>query len=184
MASTLAQSDDTTDAQVVDKAKFEIFRFDDAPGLLDSPDTMEADPLPEKIMPFLAKAVESGIREGSVIKHLVSMPGFSLFHVWFKRDFPLPLHSHDSDCLYYIVAGSIRLGTETLGPRDSFFVPRDVPYQYRPGPEGVELLEFKHATKGNLKHYSKTEAFWSKAVETIIANREAWIDAKMPPLNC
>src|SRR5689334_5462076 len=36
--------------------------------------------------------------------------GFSILHVWFKADYPVPRHTHDADCLYYIVSGSIVMG--------------------------------------------------------------------------
>jgi mannose-6-phosphate isomerase-like protein (cupin superfamily) len=185
MADNFAQQGDCANQeQSPATGKFEIFRYKDAKDLDDHPDALDIEPLPEKLHPLLMQLREAGIKDGSKVKYLVKMPGFSLTHVWFKRDFPLPLHSHNSDCLYYIVAGTIRLGTEDLGPRDSFFVPSDVPYTYRAGPEGVELLEFRHATSTDLKQHAKSEKFWEKAIETVKANHEEWIDAKMPPLNC
>jgi mannose-6-phosphate isomerase-like protein (cupin superfamily) len=185
MASNAAENDDGAgEAESLEKAKFQIFRYEDAKGLEAHPGALDVEPLPENLVPLQMKAIEAGLRDGQQIKYLVKMPGYSITHVWFKHDFPLPLHSHNSDCMYYIVAGTIRLGTETLGPRDSFFVPCDVPYTYRPGPEGVELLEFRHETSANLRHFSKAEKWWEKAVETCVENRESWIEAKMPPLNC
>jgi hypothetical protein len=127
--------------------------------------------------------LESGFQDGEEIRVLVNIPGFSLTHIWFKNDLPLPLHSHDADCLYYIVAGSIKLGTEVLGPRDCFFVPEDAPYTYRPGPDGVELLEFRHKTKFNYVNHAHGEGFWTKALDTAKANRESWKAAKKPTLN-
>ena len=35
--------------------------------------------------------------------------------------------------------------TTRFVPGDGFFVGRDVPYNYRPGPDGVEVLEFRTA---------------------------------------
>jgi hypothetical protein len=113
----------------------------------------------------------------------VNIPGFSLAHVWFKADFPLPLHSHDADCLYYIVAGSLQLGTETLGPRDSFFVPAHAAYAYRPGPDGVELLEIRHANTFDFQMFARSQAFYDKALATVDARREDWIKAPRPALN-
>jgi len=120
---------------------------------------------------------------GDEVKVLVNLPGFSLTHVWFKRDYPLPRHSHDCDCLYYIVAGSLQLGTEELGPRDSFFLPANIPYTYTPGPEGVELLEFRHATAFDFKLLVKGEAFWQRAAQISEQRSEEWRTAKMPALN-
>ncbi|EHJ60759.1 hypothetical protein NSU_2268 [Novosphingobium pentaromativorans US6-1] len=164
--------------------KFEIFRFQDAVDSRDNPSSLLIEPLPERLLPLQNQVKESGLNDAAEIKYLVKLPGFSVTHVWFKHDYPLPLHSHNADCLYYIVAGTIRLGSQTLGPRDSFFVPCDVPYQFRPGAEGVELLEIRHVTEVNLRHFSKSETFWQKALETVLANRDSWRDAKKPPLNC
>ncbi len=50
------------------------------------------------------------------------------------------------------------MGTEELGPRDSFFVPSDVPYSYRPGPDGVELLEIRHDTQFNFAPHGNSAA--------------------------
>jgi mannose-6-phosphate isomerase-like protein (cupin superfamily) len=93
------------------------------------------------------------------------------------------LHSHDSDCLYYVVSGSLKLGTEELGPRDSFFVPADTPYTYRPGPEGVEVLEFRHQGTFDFVNLSRNAAYYTKAAEVIAANVEDWKVAVRPSLN-
>jgi hypothetical protein len=161
---------------------FKIFRAADAPSL-DEAGCMTIEPFAAALLPSVGKVLEAGLSEGESVQVLVNLPGFSLTHVWFKKEFPLPLHSHDADCLYYIVAGSLRLGTEDLGPRDCFFVPADVPYAYRPGPEGVELLEFRHVTAFNLVNHAKGNAFWAKALEAVTANREVWKTAPMPALN-
>ena len=161
---------------------FTIFRAKDAPGLMQS-GCMTIEPITDVQREGLKKAVGAGYIEGDEVQILVSLPGFSLAHAWLKKNYPLALHSHDSDCLYYIVAGSLKLGTEQLGPRDSFFVPAGVPYTYKPGPEGVEVLEFRHATEFNFVNLSKTAAFWNKAAETVAANLEDWREAKRPSLN-
>ncbi len=71
--------------------------------------------------------------------------GMSLVHVWFGPNFPLFRHSHPryGDCLYYVIAGEIRLGSRTLGAGSTFFLPNGQPYKYTAGPAGVELLEFR-----------------------------------------
>jgi quercetin dioxygenase-like cupin family protein len=73
-------------------------------------------------------AVEAGMLEGTRVKLLFAVPGMSLTHAWFKSGFPLPRHSHDADCLYYIIAGSLKIGTEELAAGDGFFVGAGVPY--------------------------------------------------------
>lgn len=162
---------------------FTIFRGEDAPSLGDS-GAMTFEPFKDAILPFVMKAQEEGVLNGEQARVLFSVPGFCLTHVWFKKAYPLPLHSHDADCLYYIIAGSLKLGTEELGPRDGFFVPADVPYGYTPGPDGVELLEFRHATHFNFVNHANGTAFWEKAVETVKAAQPDWEKAQMPALNC
>jgi hypothetical protein len=162
--------------------KFQIFRAADAKHLMEA-GVMSIHPHTAEQMAGLAKMRDAGFSEGEEVRVLVCIPGFSLAHVWFKKDYPLPLHSHDADCLYYIIAGSIELGTETLRARDSFFVPANAPYTYRPGPDGVELLEFRHATQFDFRNYAKNPAFYEKATATIVENREGWRAAKMPALN-
>jgi mannose-6-phosphate isomerase-like protein (cupin superfamily) len=103
-----------------------------------------------------------------------------LVYLWFKKDFPLPLHSHNVDCMYFVIAGSLRMGDEVLGPRDSFFVPADAPYTYRAGPEGVEVLEIRQSDHWDFKSHAKNAAFYDKAVETVAANRDLWRQAKRP----
>lgn len=164
------------------ETKFQIFRAKDAP-TLEEANIMS---LPE----FTSTQIEGmmamygpDMARGDEVKILFNVPGFSLAHVWFKKDYPLPRHSHNVDCMYYIIAGSLKLGTEELGPRDGFFIPADVPYTYRPGPEGVELLEFRHANTFDFKMLADGEAFWQRAVKTAQERNEEWRTAKMPPLN-
>jgi quercetin dioxygenase-like cupin family protein len=159
--------------------KFTIFRRTDSPALADS-GMMSFAPFNEAILPVLAQVQEAGVYAGEDARVLFALPGFSLIHVWFKPGYPLPLHSHDADCLYYIIAGSIRLGTQDLGPQEGFFVPANVPYGYTPGPEGVEVLEFRHATSFNFVNHANGQAFWEKALETVRANRSLWETAAMP----
>ena len=73
--------------------------------------------------------------------------GFSLVSIEFAPGYTLPRHSHSSDCLYYIIEGSIVMGRRELGPGDGFFLPAEQPYAYHAGPDGVKLLEFRHDTR-------------------------------------
>lgn len=173
---------ETQDTAGQDSSKFQIFRAKDAPGLMEA-QCMTVEPFSPVQRAGMDKVLAEGYMGGDEVKVLVNLPGFSLTHVWFKEGYALPLHSHDTDCLYYIIAGSIKLGTEELGPRDSFFIPTGVPYTYKPGPDGVELLEFRHDTKFNFVNLAKGESFWKKAAEQTAAHREAWKTAKRPSLN-
>jgi len=158
---------------------FQIFRAKDAPGLMEA-GCMTLEPFTPVQRAGMDAAISAGLLEGDDVRVLCNIPGFSLAHVWFKKDYPLPLHSHDADCLYYIISGTLRMGTEELGPRDTFFIPAGVPYAYRPGPDGVELLEFRHATSFNFVNHAKGAAFWAKAAETVAANLDDW-KAAVPP---
>lgn len=119
-------------------------------------------------------AVEAGMLEGTTVKLLFEMPGLSLAHAWFKSGFPLPRHTHNVDCLYYIVAGSLRIGSEELARGDGFFVGAGVPYSYVPGPDGVEVLEFRGSNSFDIKLMANNAAYWAKAVATVEDKRECW----------
>jgi len=117
---------------------------------------------------------------GQIVELLYGAPGISLTKVWFKSGFPLPLHSHSGDCLYYILAGSIKMGTEVLGTGDGFFVGNDVPYTYTAGPEGVEVLEFRNTNELNIRFMARNKTFWENAGKKIGARREVW-KREQPP---
>ena len=161
---------------------FRIYRRADAPTLAET-GCMTPPSFSPDVQPFVAEMYENGLDKGEEVRVLVNIPGFSLAHVWFKKGFPLSLHSHDVDCLYYIIAGELRMGTQTIGARDAFFIPAGVPYTYTPGPDGVELLEFRHANSFNFINKANGLAFWEKALETVKANSADWEDAKRPTLN-
>lgn len=159
--------------------KFQIFRAADAPGLMEA-GIMSLGPSSEIQQAGVKKLIEAGYLEGEEIKVLINVPGFSLVQAWFKKDYPLPLHSHDADCLYYIVAGSIALGTDTLGPGDGFFIKANVPYTYRSGPEGAEVLEFRSANHFDFVNLARNASFYDKGAETIAENLEEWRRVKRP----
>ena len=165
-----------------DTAKFQIFRAIDAPGLMEA-GCMDVKPFTPVQRAGMDKALAAGYLEGDQIKVLTRLPGFCLTHVWFKEGYALPPHSHNADCMYYIIAGSLRLGTEELGPRDSFFVPANVPYTYKPGPEGVELIEIRHEPHFDFVNHANGAAWWDRAAEQTAQHREAWKTAAPPKLN-
>ena len=162
-----------------DAATFRIFRASDAVELM-ADGCMKIEPYSQVQRDGVTKLIEAGYLGGSETKVLCNIPGFSLSHTWFKEGYPLPLHSHDSDCLYYIVAGKLRLGSEDLGARDSFFIPAGVPYTYKVGEGGVEVLEFRQANAFNFLNLAKGEGFWSRALEDVTERQDAWREA-LPP---
>jgi hypothetical protein len=99
--------------------------------------------------------------------------GLSLIWLRFAPNYPLPRHSHSTDCLYYIVAGEVHLGRRVLRAGEGFFVPADAPYGYTVGPEGVELLEFRATTVFD-SQIRETPAGWRRILDAIRVNRDEW----------
>ena len=162
-----------------DAVRFKIYRAAEAPSFSEV-SCMETVGLSPAIIDGIQRAGEAGADDANVVKLLFSMPGMSLTYAWFKSGFPLPLHSHNAECLYYIVAGTLRLGTEQLGAGDGFFVGTDVPYTYTPGPQGVEVLEFRTADHFDIRFLGKTEAYWDKTVATLQQRRDVWTSERPP----
>lgn len=158
---------------------FEIFRASEAPALSETSHMEIRDVTPE-LEEGIVKAGEAGDANGQVVKTLFSRPGFSLTYAWFKSGFPLPPHTHNADCLYYIVAGSLKLGTETLGAGDGFFVGADKAYSYTPGPDGVEVLEFRTEEDFDIKFLVKSASNWAKIVDKVSARQTAWAEETPP----
>ncbi len=156
----------------------EIFRAAEARDYAEGGVQTMVEPSPT-VMGALARFHTSGGGAGQHVTLAYSRPGFSLTHVWFKSGYPLPLHSHSGDCLYYILAGEIRVGQERLGPGDGFFVGSDVAYTYEVGPEGVEVLEFRATDELDIRFRSDSAAAWDKTIATLEARREDW--AHEPP---
>jgi quercetin dioxygenase-like cupin family protein len=159
-------------------AKMEIFRAATAP-LFDERAARSFIP-PAAIEP-LTRLSKAGRGDGYVLKTLFEAPGFALHYVWFKPNYQLSRHSHDRDALYYIVAGSIRLGSECLGAGDGIFLPADTPYIYTVGPEGVEILEFRHDADFSTDVRAGSQAYWDRMLASVETNRAAWLAAEPPP---
>jgi hypothetical protein len=159
--------------------RFAIFRGAEAPPFAEI-DVMDYDGVTPALEQAFAGLAEAGVADGQTVKLLFSAPGFSLTYAWFKSGFPLPRHSHNADCLYYVIAGALTLGDETLGAGDGFFVPADAAYTYVPGPEGVEVLEFRTADHFNIKFLAANPNFWTKAVKTVERERAGWLQQPRP----
>jgi mannose-6-phosphate isomerase-like protein (cupin superfamily) len=153
----------------------------------------KADARPEDGIPIMTRApmsdaaadggrrmMEAGIEAGHENRLLFAAGVFSLSYAWFKSFYPLPRHAHDTDCLYYIVAGSLRMGREELGAGDGFFVGAGTPYTYTPGPAGLEILEFRAHGAFDIKLLAGNPAFWDRAVKTVEDNRAAWATERRP----
>jgi hypothetical protein len=149
---------------------FAIFRYDESPQHRPGP----PGGLSEVARTGLARCSEAGMGDGAETRVLFNEPGFSLLYVWFKSGFPLFRHSHGPDCLYQVVGGSLQLGEDTLRKGDGFFLPAGTAYTFQVGPEGVEILEFRHEHIRDTIVQANNPAFWDKAVETIRTRREQW----------
>jgi quercetin dioxygenase-like cupin family protein len=158
---------------------FTIFRAHDALDYAEA-ECMAPQPVSDTVMKWSSKLKDAGMLEGSTVKLLFSRPGLSLTYVWFKSGYPLPRHSHDADCAYFIIAGSLKIGVEELGPGDGFFVGKDVPYTYTPGADGVEILEIRTAQQFDIKMLANNPAWWAKALAGVREAREGW-ETEAPP---
>ena len=159
---------------------FEVFRARDAADYVEG-GTMDVQPMADAQMAGMMALAQHGMLEGSQVKLLYSRPGLSLTYCWFKSGYALPLHSHSADCLYSIIAGSLKIGTEELGPGDGFFLGTDVPYAYTAGPEGVEVLEFRTSDKFDFKTLAKGKTYWDKQLAGLLAAKGDWAEETLPP---
>ena len=89
---------------------------------------------------------------GMVVTRLFGLPRsertsdeMSIVHIWIGSHFPLFRHGHPAagDCLYFVIAGDLVMGTRHLGPGSGFFLPDGMPYKYSGGPNGAELIEIR-----------------------------------------
>lgn len=78
---------------------FAIYRKADAAAFSETT-CMETVGLTPVITDGIERATAEGADDGQEVRLLFSTPGMSLTYAWFKSGFPLPLHSHDADCLY------------------------------------------------------------------------------------
>jgi quercetin dioxygenase-like cupin family protein len=132
-----------------------LFRGQDAPGLFES-GTMSA---PEFDADDRAALAADGPRSphlvtgthDAVVYRGEGDDGMSLVRAWFGPHYVLPRHTHDGDCLYYVLSGSLQMGSQVLKAGDGFFVPSNAPYAYEAGPDGVEVLEFRGVTSFGMK---------------------------------
>lgn len=148
-------------------------------------DRMPTEGLTPAVLAGVAKFAEAGIKEGlgeraSVLFAEPGEEGMSLVHGWFKSGYLLPPHSHDGDCLYYVVAGELRIGKHVLRKGDGMFIPGGHGYTYEAGPEGVEVLEFRNATKFNIVLKEAPMSSWERMAANYNERSPAWENEKPP----
>ena len=168
----------SADANGQPRRSISIFRAEEATPLLET-DFMTMPTMNEEQVAVGAPEIYMDSAPGTDVRVVVRQTpeegGFSILRVWFKADYPVPRHTHDADCLYYIVAGSAILGAQTLRPGDGFFIPTGAPYAYVAGPEGVELLEIRHAAwQFDIQILEASADKWAGIADTIATHREAW----------
>lgn len=160
---------------------FEVFRARDAVDFEESGMMTASGPFSEAAGVASQAMIDEGMLEGSKLRVLYRRPGgMNLTYVWFKSGFPLPLHSHSSPCLYIVIGGSLRIGTNELGPGDGFYLDADVPYIYEPGPEGVEVIEIRDTDSFDIRLRGRNVKWWHKALERLKIARKAWPGQKPP----
>jgi quercetin dioxygenase-like cupin family protein len=178
----VAQDDDGGGAR---RAGVRIYRAADAPDLTQSDFAGGSDFGDHVELEDVARQLGEAARTTSRV--LVNQPpeegGFSLVYLYFKPNFPLFRHRHESDCLYMVLSGSAVMGNQTLRAGDSFFVPANAPYYYTAGPDGVEVLEIRHNVEGFTVIFANNPpGRLEEARAAIAANAEAWSQITSGPL--
>jgi hypothetical protein len=166
------------------RKRLSIFRAADAVPLPAAMMTREvADDATRAALGRLAAAnVTPGIGEQNrVLFAEAGETGMSLLHIWFKSGYVLPPHSHDCDCLYYVIGGELRIGTNVLRRGDGFFVPADSGYSYEAGPQGVEVLEFRNATRFNILLRGGEAGVWERIATVFGERAPTWSAETVPP---
>jgi quercetin dioxygenase-like cupin family protein len=105
--------------------------------------------------------------------------GFSIVRVYLAPNYILPAHTHDVDCLYYVLTGEVLLGKRSIRAGGGFFVPAGKAYGYAAGPEGSEVLELRHATRFDFRETERSPARWAKVRDNAERNG-GWVDAELP----
>jgi quercetin dioxygenase-like cupin family protein len=161
-----------------------IFHAQDAKA--PEPERMPREGIDDAVLAGLARLAAQDVKPGIGERTLVlfSEPGdhgFSLLYIWFKSCYVLPRHSHDSDCLYCVIGGELRLGSHVLRKGDGMFIPAHHAYGYEAGPDGVEILEFRNATRFNLMFKPNDGARWDRIAETFQDRAALWAAETVPP---
>ncbi len=134
--------------------------------------------MPTMEPPAMEELAEWATASGQVVKVLFGDPdagGMSLVWSWFAPNFPLPRHSHSSDCLYYVTKGELRMGRQVVKEGEGFFVPDGAPYAYTAGPGGVEVLEFRAVSTFDMQ-ITESLPRWAKMVEISRDHRQVWAE--------
>lgn len=133
--------------------------------------------MPEIDPSLVRHAIELGAAKGDTAKVLFQRDGdggMSLVWVRFAPHYVLPRHSHSADCAYFVVSGELRMGSRVVPAGSGFFVPKDAPYAYTAGPEGVVLLEFRTTAHFDMRITESPER-WERIVEVARERKGEWV---------
>jgi quercetin dioxygenase-like cupin family protein len=176
----------SSDSSEMTKARtrrgIQLFRGNDAIPLADSgamspmvfdPEDMKALAADGPRSPLIALGIED-----TLVFRGEGENGFSLVRAWLGPHYVLPRHTHSGDCLYYIVEGSITMGSQQLGAGDGFLVPSDAPYGYEAGAEGAVVLEFRSDTSFDIKFVGGQLQRWQRMAEVAEVHGETWAESR------
>jgi quercetin dioxygenase-like cupin family protein len=166
------------------RKRMTIFRVSEATDIQDHMPVIGVDAQVQAGLQKLAEATGTyPVTSGTKTAVLFCEPGdqgMSLSYVWFKSGYILPRHSHNADCLYYVMAGELHMGTQVLRKGDGVFIPADAAYTYEAGPTGVEVLEYRNATRFHFMFQGNDDAHWSRIANVLKNNCPAW-ENEPPP---
>ena len=66
-----------------------------------------------------------------------------LFELRFEPGSEVSVHAHEQDEIFYVVAGSMKLGNREIGPGSSVFVQGNTLYSFATGKDGLQVLNFR-----------------------------------------
>ena len=164
------------------KPRMQLFKAEGTPL---GPDMMRPEGLEGSVLAGFARAEEAGMHDGHRLRCLYRSPlpnGPSLCHMWLKSGFVTPRHKHDTNCIYYVLAGQLKLGNATAGPGEGLFVPEGTVYSIEAGPEGLEVLEFRTDTAFNVLYTGNDEANWDRIVGAVAGNAAGWAGQQPPSM--
>lgn len=158
------------------KARFSMFTYHDAPMFAET-DMLTELGGPDHAVAMYEKSLAAGGDDGAqsrVLFRQAEPDGVSVLQVYMQRGMSVPRHSHDADCLYYVVTGQLRLGNRSLGPGDGAFVPGGMTYTVAAGPDDVEFLEIRTSTSFDMQLREGSPEGWDALVGEMEAHRDHW----------
>ena len=66
-----------------------------------------------------------------------------LVELRYQPDVEIRLHSHDEDEIIYVLGGSMRVNSRSVGPGACLYIAGGTFYGFRAGPEGLHILNFR-----------------------------------------